>query len=113
MLYGWLGAERGKRSIIAVDGKTICDISSANHKAYHVVSAILAESQITLGELAVSEKGNEITAVPETLDLINVTGRHRDHRGDELPEGDSAKNPRGKADFVVALQENHPIYMVM
>ena len=42
--------------------------------AYHVVSAFVAENQITLGEITVPEKTNEITAVPELLELIDVNG---------------------------------------
>lgn len=59
---------------MAIDGKTICGSGNTRHKAYHVISAFVAEIQITLGELAVEEKTNEITAVPELLDLIDVKG---------------------------------------
>ncbi len=37
--------------VIAVDGKTICGSGNAEHKAYHVVSAWVAENQISLGQL--------------------------------------------------------------
>ncbi len=55
-LYDWLEIEREKRSVVAIDGKTIRGSGNSNHKAYHVVSAFVAEKQITLGELAVDEK---------------------------------------------------------
>jgi hypothetical protein len=64
-LYGWLGVERTKRGVIAIDGKTICGSGNAGHKAYHVVSAFVAENQMTLGE---------ITAIPQLLDLIDTAG---------------------------------------
>ena len=35
-----------KRSVIAIDGKTISGIRNDKHKAYHVVSAFVAENQI-------------------------------------------------------------------
>ena len=73
-LINWISVERGRRSIVAIDGKTICGSGNTRHKAYHVISAFVAEIQITLGELAVEEKTNEITAVPELLDLIDVKG---------------------------------------
>jgi predicted transposase YbfD/YdcC len=72
-LYDWLGVERKKRGVVAIDGKTICGSGNAKHKAYHVVSAFVAENQITLGEITVEEKSNEITAVPQLLDLIDVS----------------------------------------
>ena len=50
--------------MVAIDGKTICGSGNANHKTYHVVSAIVADNQITLGEVTVDEKSNEITAIP-------------------------------------------------
>jgi len=65
-LYSWLGEERKarKHGVVAIDGKTICGSANKNHKAYHVVSVFVAENQITLGEIAVDEKNNEITAIP-------------------------------------------------
>ena len=38
-LNNWLAAERKKREIVAIDGKTICGSGNAEHSAYHVVSA--------------------------------------------------------------------------
>jgi len=40
--------------------------------AYHVLSAFVAENQITLGEINVPGKTNKITAVPELLELIDA-----------------------------------------
>lgn len=57
---------------MAIDGKTICGSGNDKHKAYHVISAFVAENHLTLGELSVEEKTNEITTVPELLDLISV-----------------------------------------
>lgn len=59
---------------VAIDGKTICGSGNGAHRAYHVVSAWVAENQITLGQLAVAEKSNEITAIPELLDMLDVSG---------------------------------------
>ena len=107
-LYGWLGAEREKRGVIAIDGKTICGSGNANHKAYHVVSAFVAENQITLGELAVSEKSNEITAIPELLDLIDVKGGIVTADAMSCQKEIVRKIHDKKADYVVALKENQP-----
>ena len=52
-LYDWLNMERDKRSVVAIDGKTIRGSGNTEHKAYHVVSAFVAENQITLGEIVV------------------------------------------------------------
>jgi hypothetical protein len=37
--------------VVNIDGKTIRGSKNVNHKAYHVVSAWVAENQITLGEI--------------------------------------------------------------
>jgi len=46
-------------------------VKAANIKQYHVVSAFVTESQITLGEITVNEKSNEIKAVPLLISRQN------------------------------------------
>lgn len=48
-LYDWLDMAREIRAVVAIDGKTIRGSGNSAHKAYHVVSAFVAENQITLG----------------------------------------------------------------
>ena len=71
-LYDWLEYHRKEGSVIAVDGKTIRGSKGDSHKAYHVVSAFAAENQLVLSEIVTGEKSNEITAVPELLDSLNI-----------------------------------------
>jgi len=73
-LYRWLDNRACKEKTVNIDGKTICGSKNAAHEAYHVVSAWVSENQITLGEIAVDEKSNEITAIPKLLDMIDVVG---------------------------------------
>ena len=40
----------------------------------HVVSAWASENKILLGQVKTNEKSNEITAIPELLDVIDVAG---------------------------------------
>lgn len=67
-----IGVELPERCVVVVDGKTIKGSANKEHKAYHVVSAFVAEYQITLGEVTAKEKSNEITDVPELLDLLKL-----------------------------------------
>lgn len=60
--------------MIALDGKTIRGSGNQRYRAYHVVSAFVAENQLTLEEITVEEKSNEITAVSELLELVDVKG---------------------------------------
>lgn len=73
-LYSWLDNRDCKGKTVNIDGKTICGSKNTIHKAYHVVSAWVSENQITLGEITVEEKSNEITAIPKLLDLVDVSG---------------------------------------
>ena len=45
---------------------------SESHSAYHVGSTFTAENQLVLGELVTEEKSNEITAVLELSDSLNI-----------------------------------------
>lgn len=60
--------------VVAFDGKTMRGSKSSDHRAFHVLSAFLTDDQIVLGEEIVDEKSNEITAIPQLLDEINVKG---------------------------------------
>jgi len=60
--------------IIAFDGKTMRGSKNETHRAFHVLSAFLTDDQIVIGEEVVDEKSNEITAIPQLLDEINVKG---------------------------------------
>jgi predicted transposase YbfD/YdcC len=61
---------------LSLDGKTVR--STAKMKNYknplHIVSAQLAEFGITIGQKAVNDKSNEIPAVRELLDMLNIEG---------------------------------------
>ncbi|MBT2292440.1 ISAs1 family transposase [Paenibacillus albidus] len=74
----WTDTVRQKLSgeVIAIDGKTIRrSKDTANGKRpLHVVSAWANENQLVLGQLAVEEKSNEITAIPELLNLLYIKG---------------------------------------
>ena len=62
--------------VIAFDGKSIkgSKNSTTGKACFHVVSAYATNNKICLGQVAVHEKSNEITAIPELLDLIAIKG---------------------------------------
>ena len=69
-------AQGTKGKLVAIDGKTMRGtVSRALGKTpLHVVSAWLAENNLTLGQVVTDEKSNEITAIPALLALLNVEG---------------------------------------
>jgi predicted transposase YbfD/YdcC len=72
-----------------------------------VVSAWVGENNLVLGQMAVDEKSNEITAIPKVLDMIDIKGDvvTIDAMGCQT---DIAKKIRKKeADYILGVKENH------
>lgn len=96
--------------VVAIDGKTLRHSfdKGTGKKALHVVSAWAADNGIVLGQVATDEKSNEITAIPQLLELIDVKGCivTIDAMGTQK---EIATKIRGRgADYVLALKDNHP-----
>lgn len=107
-LINWISIEREKRGVVAIDGKTICGSQNSRHKAYHVISAFVAETRITLGELTVEEKTNEITAVPELLDLIDIEDSIVTADAMSCQKKIVEKITTAGADYTIGLKQNQP-----
>ena len=60
--------------VIPIDGKTIRGSRTALQKAKHIVTAYSSDLQLVLGQQAIDEKSNEITAIPTLLDCLNIKG---------------------------------------
>lgn len=62
--------------VIAVDGKQLRGSHDhhANKAAIYMVSAWATANQVVLGQRKVEDKSNEITAIPELLKLLEVSG---------------------------------------
>jgi predicted transposase YbfD/YdcC len=58
--------------VIAIDGKTSRRSFDGGGKPMNMVSALVSELGIVLGQQKVSEKSSEVTAIPELLDLIEL-----------------------------------------
>jgi predicted transposase YbfD/YdcC len=59
---------------IAIDGKTLRGSASYQLGPLHLVSAWATQANLTLGEVAVEGKSNEIEAIPELLKLLDLKG---------------------------------------
>ena len=77
-LLGWIQAIRGELKIdhIAIDGKTLRHSGSPTRGigALHLVSAWATTHGLSLGQVAVDDKSNEITAIPRLLELLTIKG---------------------------------------
>ncbi|QDU45228.1 Transposase DDE domain protein [Symmachiella dynata] len=62
--------------VVAIDGKTLRrSFDTASSKsAIHMVSAWATANQISLGQVVVDSKSNEITAIPKLLQILEISG---------------------------------------
>ncbi len=59
---------------IAIDGKTLRGSAGSVLGPLHLVSAWATQAKVTLGQVAVDGKSNEITAIPKLLELLDLSG---------------------------------------
>jgi len=68
-------AELSKGDVVSIDGKSIRGSRVGDSKrAVHIVSAWSKANQLSLGQVKVDEKSNEITAIPKLLDVLQLRG---------------------------------------
>lgn len=62
--------------VVPIDGKKLrrSHDKTRGKKAIHMVSAWAAENHVVLGQIKVDDKSNEITAIPQLLDLLEISG---------------------------------------
>jgi predicted transposase YbfD/YdcC len=59
---------------IAIDGKTLCGSATGELGPLHLVSAWATGAKVSLAQVAVDGKSNEITAIPMLLRLLDLNG---------------------------------------
>jgi predicted transposase YbfD/YdcC len=95
---------------VAIDGKRLAGSGNAglDVKALHLVSAWATEVRLTLGQVAVDEKSNEITAIPKLLELLEITGALVTIDAMGCQKEIAAAIRAQQADYVLAVKENQP-----
>jgi predicted transposase YbfD/YdcC len=95
---------------VAIDGKAQRGSArrTVGRSPLHMVSAWAVENHLSLGQVATDAKSNEITAIPELLNLLDLEGAvvTIDAMGcqKEIASGIIQK----KGDYVLAVKENQP-----
>lgn len=107
----WVGAcWPDKPDLVAIDGKTSRRSHNrrAGQKPLHLVSAFATTSQLVLGQEAVDEKSNEITAIPALLERIDLDGAlvSIDAMGCNATIAQAILD--AKADYLLAVKDNQP-----
>jgi len=93
---------------IAIDGKALRRSHDRQHGLgpMHIVSAWASDFGITLGQVATEEKSNEITAIPQLLERIDVEDAIVTIDAAGCQKTIAAKIVQGKGDYVLALKGN-------
>ena len=106
----WVQQSCGKQAqeIISIDGKTMRGSKGKEQQPIHMVSAWANQAKVVFGQLAVNEKSNEITAVPELLELLEI--ENTIITADAMScQKEIVKKIRDKgADYVIGLKDNQP-----
>jgi predicted transposase YbfD/YdcC len=111
-LLSWITAlhEISDGQIVAIDGKTLRrSFDAANSKAaIHMVSAWATANRISLGQVVVDDKSNEITAIPKLLQMLELRGClvTIDAMGCQTQIAHDIV--AAKADYVLAVKGNQP-----
>ena len=96
--------------VVAIDGKTLRQsFDKAEAKsAIHMVSAWATANHISLGQVIVEEKSNEITAIPKLLELVEISGASVTIDAMGCQTEIAAKIVERKGDYVLAVKGNQP-----
>lgn len=102
--------DSGPARLIAIDGKACRRSHDASHGlgALHIVSAWASEEGIALGQVATDAKSNEITAIPQLLQQIDLAKSlvTIDAMGCQKEIAQDIVD--GGGDFVIAVKDNQP-----
>ena len=102
--------DNAPQRLVAIDGKT-CRRShdaGANLGPLHIVSAWASEEGIALGQVATADKSNEITAIPQLLQQIDLTDTIITIDAMGCQKDICEPIVKGKGHFVIAVKDNQP-----
>ena len=109
-LLSWVTAlhEITEGEVVAIDGKTLRrSFDAASSKsAIHMVSAWATASHISLGQVVVDEKSNEITAIPKLLKMLEIKGSLVTIDAMGCQTAIAQEIIDAEADYVLAVKEN-------
>jgi predicted transposase YbfD/YdcC len=114
-LIRWLKGVRqaappAEGEVIAIDGKTLRRTfdRARGLGALHLVSAWASANGLTLGQVAVDAKSNEVTAIPQLIGLLDLKGCVVTIDAAGCQKDIAAQIVAKDADYVLALKDNQP-----
>ena len=96
--------------VVAIDGKTLRHSYDRQNSraAIHMVSAWASHQSLVLGQLKTAAKSNEITAIPQLLEVLELTGCLVTIDAMGCQKAIAQKIRGGGADYLLAVKDNHP-----
>ena len=94
--------------VVAIDGKTARRSydRAGSKRAMHLVSAWATRNTLTLGQVRTEEKSNEITAIPQLLNLLDLQGCIVTIDAMGCQREIAQQIVDGGADYLLAVKEN-------
>lgn len=92
---------------VAIDGKSLRG-SRGDDGTVHLISAYATRARLVLAASAIPDKANEITAIPGLLAQLNLAGAIVTIDAMGCQKNVARIIVGQKADYVLALKENHP-----
>ncbi|MGZ3798129.1 MAG: ISAs1 family transposase [Pseudobdellovibrionaceae bacterium] len=97
------------KKLISIDGKVSRHTFDGDQNPLHMVSAFASESRLVLAQAKVSDKSNEITAIPELLALLDLSGSIVTIDAMGCQRAIAEQIQEAKADYVLSLKGNQGI----
>jgi predicted transposase YbfD/YdcC len=91
---------------IAIDGKTLRGSAGSVLGPLHLVSAWATQAHLSLGQVAVDGKSNEITAIPKLLELLDLSGALVTIDAIGCQKAIAQTIVAGGGDYVLVVKEN-------
>lgn len=92
--------------VIAIDGKTSRGSFDGENRPLHLLNAFVSELGLSLGQLKVDSKSNEITAIPALLEMLDLAGSIVTIDAMGCQSAITEKISENKAEYVLALKGN-------
>ena len=95
---------------VPIDGKTLRGSGRGKDREHplHLVSAWATQQGLTLGQVAVDSKSNEITAIPQLLTMLELSGAIISIDAMGCQKKIAAQIIREGGDYVLAVKDNQP-----
>jgi predicted transposase YbfD/YdcC len=113
IFLSWVNSIVGelKLEVIAIDGKTMKQSYDRNdqQKALHIVTAWSSSHQLVLGQRKVHKKSNELTAIPELIEMLEIAGSVITIDAMGCQKDITSLIVKKKGDYILALKGNQKL----